>query len=80
MPMYSSVYKTTPDKAIDKFFKHRPNLEEEWRDLFEQMLATGVDYYSDQIERRTRFRAQWTFKAHLEYNNDETYIALHLRY
>lgn len=79
MPMYSSVYKTTPDKAIDKFFKHRPNLEKEWRDLFEQMLATGVDYYSDQLEGKLLFSSLWTFKARLEYNNDETYISLRLR-
>ncbi len=80
MPMYRSVYKTTPDKAIEIFFKHRPNLEEEWRDLFEQMLASGTEYYSDQMEKRIRIRNYWTFKAHLEYDGTETYIALHLRY
>ena len=80
MPLYSSTYQTTPDKAIDKFFNHRPYLEEEWRDLFDEMLASGTEYYSDEMERSVLLKNYWTFKARLEYDGKETYISLRLKY
>ena len=62
-------------KAIDKFFKTYPELEE-WKEAFEWMLQENKDFYSDDTFADGTRNNNWTYALHFDDSDDFTYICI----
>ncbi len=65
------------ETALNRFFKKYQNLEEEWRETFEWMYESGVDFLCDNLYADGTKNKDWCYALHLDaFDSGHFYLAV----